>query len=110
MRILLLILIPALSIAQSVKKGLLQANSFYFKQHCYVYGYSNEKNGLNFKLCKFNKDLSKTDTTQFVLGKDKVENYLEINADTLHGYLNFYFQKINSKNLVTLIRLNDSLR
>jgi hypothetical protein len=110
MRILLLILIPALSLAQSVKKGLLQANSFYFKQHCYVYGYSSEKNGLNFKLYKFNKDLSKTDTTQFVLGKDKVENYLEINADTLHGYLNFYFQKINSKNLVTLIRLNDSLR
>ncbi len=108
--LILFIFAPVLFFAQSVKRPLLNANSFYYKKHCYVYGYTNEKGTVHFKLYKLSNDLSKTDSVQFALAKDKIENYLDISADTLHNYLNFYFQKTNSKKLASLIRLNDSLR
>ncbi len=111
MRFLLFILLfPAFVSGQNLNRSLLKANSILFRNNIYVFGYVQDKNDLNFKLYKTSSDLSKTDSISNNLGKEKVENLLEISADTLHGYLNFYFQKANNKNLAILIRLNDSLR
>jgi len=110
MRFLLFILLPVLAFPQSMNRSLLKCNSFLFRNTIYVFGYAQDKTDLHFKLYKTSSDLSKTDSISNNLGKEKAENLLEITADTLHGYLNFYIQKANNKNLATLIRINDSLR
>lgn len=109
-KILILIFIPLLINAQSFKRNLEKANSFYYKDRVYVFGYVQNKNEVDFKLYKTNSSLTIIDSALFSLGKDKTENYLEITADTLHNYLNFYFQKADSKNKASLLRLNDSLK
>lgn len=111
MRLFLFILVfPAFVFGQTLSRALLKANSLSFRNNIYVFGFVQDKNDLHFKLYKTNSDFTKTDSVSNNLGKEKTENLLEITADTLHGYLNFYFQKTNNKNLATLIRLNDSLR
>jgi len=107
---LLLILFPFVVFAQSVSRPLLKANSVHFRNSFYVFGFQQEKNDLQFKLYKFSNDLQKADSISNTIGKEKAENLLEITADTLHGYLNFYLQKVNSKNLASLLRYNDSLK
>lgn len=109
-RFLILIFIPTLLAGQTVKRSILKANSFFYKQNIYVYGLEKTKNVLQFKVFKFSNTLQKSDSVQFSLGNDNPDNYLDINSDSLYGYLNFYLQKADNKNQVTLIRLNDSLR
>ncbi len=108
--ILLSIFFPIIVFGQSLSRPLLKANSVYFRSNIYIFGFIQNKNDLDFKLYKVSSDLTKLDSISNTLGKEKVENFLEITADTLHGYLNFYFQKVNSKNLATLVRYNDSLK
>lgn len=111
MRFLIYIfIIPVIAFSQSVSLPLLKANSFVFKNTIYVYGFEKGKSELQFKVYKSGLELKKMDSVLVSLGKENPEAYLEISADTLHNYLNFYFQKSNNKNLATLIRLNDSLR
>ena len=109
-RILFLIFIPFLITAQSFKRTLLKANSFYFKNHVYVFGYLQIKNEIDFKLYKISNTLNSVDSVSFLLGREKLDSYLEITSDTMHNFLNFYFQKSDSKNKASLIRLNDSLK
>lgn len=108
--ILFIFFFPFFVFGQSVNRALLKSNSLSFRNNIYVFGFVQDKNDLNFKLYKASSDLSKLDSISNTLGKEKAENLLEITADTLHGYLNFYFQKVNSKNLASLLRYNDSLR
>lgn len=108
--ILALILFPSFVFAQSLNRTLLKPNSLQFRNNIYVFGFVQGKNDLDFKLYKVSPDFSKIDSVSNTLGKEKAENLLEITADTLHGYLNFYFQKVNSKNLATLLRYSDSLK
>ena len=111
MRLILLILFfPLIISSQSFSRPLLKANALNFRNNIYIFGFVQDKSDLQFKLYKVSADLQKTDSISNNLGKEKAENLLEITADTMHGYLNFYFQKVNSKNLATLIRYNDSLR
>lgn len=111
MRIYFLIFfIPFILNAQSIKKNILNASSLSFRNNIYIFGLESDKNGLNFKLYKSDLNLSKLDSVKCLLEKENPEVYLDITADTLHGYLNFYLQKANNKNLATLIRYNDSLR
>jgi hypothetical protein len=64
-----------------------------------------------FKIFKFSPNLANVDSLHINLGKEKADAYLEITADTLHNFLNFYLQKgISSKSKASLIRLNDSLK
>lgn len=107
---LFIVLFPAFVFGQSINRVLLKPNSLQFRNNIYVFGFTQDKNDLNFKLYKASTDLSKLDSISNTLGKEKAENLLEITADTLHGYLNFYFQKVNSKNLATLVRYSDSLK
>lgn len=106
----LILLIPFIGFGQSVSKSLLKANSMLFRNHVYVYGFTKNSNDLNFKIFKFNTKTLASDSSQVLIGKENQDNYLDITADTLHGYLNFYLQKANNKNLASLIRVNDSLK
>lgn len=108
--ILFILLLPVFVSGQSVSRPLLKANSLFFRNNIYVFGFSQNKSDLDFKLYRSSSNLSKLDSTSAFLEKDKAEDLLEITADTLHGYLNFYFQKVSSKNLATLLRFNDSLK
>jgi hypothetical protein len=101
------IFFPCLVFSQILSRHLLKPNSLQFRNSIYVFGFIQDKNDLQFKL--YRTDLQKTDSVFNNLGKEKAEDLLEITADTLHGYLNFYFQKANSKNLATLLRFNDTV-
>ncbi len=96
--------------AQVVKKSLLSANSFYFGHTVYAFGYEQKKETLFFKCFSYSDSLKLKDSTEFNLGKHLAADYLEVNADTLHGVLNFYFQLADQKNLVTLLRFNNTLK
>lgn len=95
--------------SQSIKRNLLQANSLFYKQSVYVYGYETQKNNLVFKCFSYSNSLQIKDSLEFSLGKHTPSDFLEISADTLHDVLNFYFQLSNQKNVVTLLRLNKQL-
>ncbi|MES2764094.1 MAG: hypothetical protein V4677_17895 [Bacteroidota bacterium] len=94
---------------QSVKKNLLLANALPYHQKLYVYGYEQSKSDLLFKCYSYDYQLKLKDSTFYNLGKHTLADYLDISIDTLHDVLNFYFQLANQKNLVSLLRLNDSL-
>ncbi|MCF8423090.1 MAG: hypothetical protein K9H41_01970 [Bacteroidia bacterium] len=94
---------------QVIKQNLLLANSALFHQSIYTYGFEQSKNNLLFKCYSYNYRLQIKDSVTFSLGKHTPSDFLEISIDTLHDVLNFYFQLANQKNLVTLLRLNDTL-
>lgn len=95
---------------QIIKQNLLLANSLQFHQTIYTYGYEQTKSNLLFKCYSYNYKLQLQDSVSFILGKHTPADFLEISADTLHDVLNFYFQLADKKNVVTLLRLNDTLK
>lgn len=107
--LILIFIMPKGIISQVVTKSLQNPNSFYFKQHVYVFGYQQKANQLHFKCYRFSNSLQLKDSTSIDLGNYKAEQFLEITTDTLHNIINFYFQLANQKNSVSLFRLNDSL-
>jgi hypothetical protein len=109
-QILLFIFLPFLINAQSFTRALQKSNSFVYRNHVYAFGLEQNKNEVSFKIYKISKTLLKADSLIVPLAKGKVENYLDITADTLHHYFNFYFQKADSRNQASLLRLNDSLK
>jgi hypothetical protein len=111
MRIALSILLfPVLMFGQNISRTLLKANSLFFRDHIYVYGFVQDKSDLHFKIYKISTELNRLDSISNNLGKEKIEEQLEISADTLHGWLNFYLQKANSKNLASLLRFDKDLK
>ena len=108
--ILFILLFPVFTFSQSINRSLLKANSLFFRNNIYVFGFVQDKNDLVLKLYKASADLTRLDSVTNLIGKEKAENLLDITSDTLHGYLNFYLQKINSKNSASLVRFNDSLK
>lgn len=108
--ILFFLSISIISQGQSVTHSLISADVLRFHQLTYVYGYVQSGNNLGFKCLSYNDKLLLKDSLEFNLGKYHPSDYLEITVDTLHDALNFYFQLANQKNVVSLLRLNDSLR
>jgi hypothetical protein len=106
----IILFFPVIVLSQNFSRTLLKPGSVKFRDHIFVFGVLQDKNDLHFKLYRTTFDLQKTDSVSNALGKQKAEDFLEITSDTLHGYLNFYFQKSNSKNLASLLRFNDSLK
>lgn len=106
----ILLFAPLLFHSQEYQRALINPQSFSFRNSVYVHGFKKNGNELRFQLYSFSRQLTKADSTEVSIGKENPENYLSIHSDTLHGYLNFYLQKVNNKNQVTLIRLNDSLK
>lgn len=108
--ILILLLLNSVKFnGQSVTKSLINPNTFYFKQHVYVFGYQQKPKQLQFKCYRFSNNLLLKDSNEVNLGNFTPEQFLEITSDTLHNVLNFYFQLANQKNAVSLFRLNDTL-
>ncbi len=105
----ILLILCGTSKAQSFKKNLLSANSLHFHHTIYVYGYEQQKSELLFKCFAFDQTLHLKDSIDFNLGKHKPMDYLETSVDTVHDVINFYFQLADEKNVVTLLRLNDTL-
>jgi len=95
--------------AQSFKKNLLFANSLQFHHTIYVYGYEQQKSELLFKCFAFDQTLQLKDSIDFNLGKHTPIDYLATSVDTIHDVINLYFQLADEKNVVTLLRLNDTL-
>lgn len=95
--------------SQTISKPLLNGNSFYFKSHIYVYGYEQSPKSLSFKCFRFNSKLQVTDSNEVILPNTKLNQLLDVNTDTLHNVINFYFQLANQKNVASLYRLNDTL-
>ena len=95
---------------QNVQRSLLRAASCFYKQRVYVYGYEQGRDGLLFRCFSYNTSLQAQDSATYLLGKYKPEQYLDISQDTVHDVLNFYFQKADQKNRVSLCRLDSSLK
>ena len=95
---------------QAIKRSLLSANVVSFHNSLYVYGYEQSQANLKFKCFSFSTKLQAKDSIEYNLGKHTPSDYLEISADTMHDVLNFYFQLANQKNVVSLLRVNDSLK
>ena len=104
-----LIALSSLLKGQAVKQNLLLANALSFHHTIYAYGYEQSKANLLFKCYSYNYQLKLQDSVLFDLGKHTTADYLEISIDTLHDVLNFYFQLANQKNMVSLLRVNDTL-
>ena len=96
--------------SQTIKQNLLQANSMQYHQTIYTYGYEQSKSNLLFKCFSFDYQLKLKDSTSYILGKHTPSDFLEISVDTLHDVINFYFQLADQKNVVTLLRLNNTLK
>ncbi len=107
--IILFVLNSAKSYGQSISKPLINPNSIYYKQHLYVFGYQQKPKQLQFKCYRFSNNLQLKDSNEVDLGNYTPEQFLELTTDTLHNFLNFYFQLANQKNVVSLFRLNDTL-
>jgi hypothetical protein len=107
--LILVVLCNNYSLSQSVKQNLLLANALSYNQKIYIYGYQQAKSELVFRCYSYNHQLQLKDSVSYNLGKHTTADYLGISVDTLHDVLNFYFQLANQKNLVSLLRLNDSL-
>lgn len=95
--------------AQTITKNLLKANAYQYRNTIYVYGYDQQKSNLVFKCFAFDHSLHMKDSVDFSLGNYVVSNFLDISIDSLHHFINIYFQLANEKNKVTLLRLNDTL-
>ena len=95
---------------QTIKHNLLSANVISFHNSLYVCGYEQSNANLKFKCFSYSTKLQAKDSIEFNLGKHTPSDYLEISADTMHDVLNFYFQLANQKNVVSLLRVNDSLK
>lgn len=106
---IILILTTNTVTGQSIKRNLLSSNFFSFKQNAYVYGYEQNKDNLQFRCFSYNHNLTLKDSINFNLGKRTPADFLDISVDTLHDVINFYFQLANQKNMVSLLRLNDTL-
>jgi hypothetical protein len=107
--IIVFIAISSLLKGQSVKRNLLVPNALTFHHTIYTYGYEQNKANLVFKCYAYNYELKLQDSVLYDLGKHTTADYLEISVDTLHDVLNFYFQLANQKNMVSLLRVNDTL-
>ena len=112
-KLTIVIIILACSYAfksQTIKRQLLNANVLPFRHNIYVYGYEQNNVNLKFKCYSYSQKLQAIDSTEYNLGKHTTSDFLEISVDTLHNFLNFYFQLANQKNMVSLFRINDSLK
>lgn len=95
--------------AQQVQFSLAQSNAIHYHHRILVYGFSQTTNHTMFKCYSFSEDLKLTDSIIHPINKRSIEDFLPIQVDTLHQYVNFYFQLSDQKNTVTLLRLNEKL-
>lgn len=106
--LLLNILYNSVILSQVINKPLLNSKSVLYKEHVYVYGFKHDLN-TTFTCFKYNQNLQLVDSLEYNLGKTKASEYLEIESDTLHNSLLFYFQLKNESKKVSVLRINSNL-
>lgn len=89
--------------AQVKLLNLKLGGSQVFSGNLYVFGFSGVDQKAAFYLYKLNFQLQVVDSMVVDLSKTNSGNYLAIQADTLHDYLNIYLQKKETK-AVTILR------
>lgn len=95
--------------AQKIELFLQKAECKVWNGNIYAYGLSVNSKNVFCVIYKLSPQLAKTDSLQIDLGRANADDFLKINADTLHDFLNIYVQK-KEKKLVQIIRLNKSFK
>lgn len=90
--------------AQVRDLALVNANCQVYGGSLFVYGLQNDEKGLSLAIRRFDSTLKQSDSL-FLPQKGKAEDHLQIWSDTLHGFLNIYLQKKESKT-ITIFRFN----
>ena len=90
--------------AQSKTFSLSHATAISYKQHVYCAGIKQK----HVYLFRCNNQLQVIDSAAHALSSGDAQEYLQINADTLHDFLNVYVQKKNTKRL-DIFRFNQDL-
>jgi hypothetical protein len=94
--------------AQTRNFQLSHASAIVYRQQVICFGIANRDRGSELKIYSVDSTLSATDS--LVLKRDSpVNEYLEMYSDSLHGFLNIYLQKKNSK-AVSIVRVDEKLR
>ncbi len=95
--------------AQVVQKPLLRSGAFQFNHQVYLYGYEQAQQNLLFKCYAYSPQLICHDSIRLDLGKHTPADFLDISTDTLHGGINFYFQRAGGENTLALLRTSPAL-
>lgn len=61
------------------------------------------------KIYRIDNALKINDSSSVNIGRDEIEDYLQLNSDSLHGFLNIYLQK-KDKKLVRILRFDKQLK
>lgn len=109
--IILFILIRFGIHAQTVSLNLLKSNLLSYHNHFFVYGFKPELSNAQtfFKCYKYDSSFILQDSVEVLVSFTPTFKYLEIEADTLHGSLNFFFQKFEEAD-VKVLRLSSQLQ
>lgn len=85
--------------------SLTNGNCQLFNGAIFCYGISAQNQAARFLIYKLDPQLKLTDSLFIEAGKGTPDDYLPTYSDTLHDYLNIYFQK-KDKKAVTVLRFN----
>ena len=91
--------------SQTLNISLTKGNSQLFNNYLYTFGISIQKQNAACVIYKLDLKLKIIDSSIIDLGKSPLDNFLQTNSDTLHGFLNIYVQRKDKKQ-VTVIRFN----
>ncbi len=94
----------------AIPADLKKSNSLVLNEVVYYFGFAENNNKLSFLCHSYDAQLVPIDSFVQELGSVKAEQYHEIGTDTSHGFLNFWFQKINDEKNVYYLRLDRKLR
>ncbi len=95
-------------LAQVKQFDLTKGGAQLYHKNIYCYGLFNHKTNATLYVYELDNALQKKDSFYVDLGKTKVDEYLQVYADTLHDYLNIYVQLKENKS-VRVFRFNHQL-
>lgn len=102
---LLLYFFAQFSFAQIKQFNLNKGNCQLFNGHLYSFGITTTKQNCTCIIYKLNPQLKLIDSSTIELGKANIEKFLQLNSDTLHGFLNIYVQQKDKKS-ASVFRFN----
>jgi hypothetical protein len=92
--------------SQNIELSLSNSGACLFRKQLFVFGL---RGGAQTSLWIFKiQKAMLVDSIEVKLDKDLPENYLAINSDTLHGFLNIHLQ-VHNKKFSTIVRVHETL-
>jgi hypothetical protein len=107
--ILLFFCLAGLSL-KSIPSNLLKSNILVREGSVYYFGMEEQAKKLLFKCFRYNSELTLLDSFSLDIGPGKAEQYHEVGVDTLHRFLNFWFQEKNNESKAKYLRLDPRLK